>query len=221
MFSKVLVAEDFDGYSIAVTEALKKLDIAEVSHASYCDDALMWLRKAIGEGNPYDLLVTDLSFKPDGRKSQLETGFDLIHEARLRDPNLSILVYSIENRVHPVRELFDNHGIAGYVLKGRNNIPELQKAIVRIGEGYRYVSAELSHCLTDRALEEIGVYDIELMQRLARGLSVQQVAADFRQHDIHPCGQSSIEKRLNKLRDILGAQNNVHLVVLAKDMGLL
>ena len=71
MFHKVLIAEDLDSISIAVIQALEMLSIAEIHHAKYCDDAFLKIKKALFDNEPYDLLISDLSFKPDHRENSL------------------------------------------------------------------------------------------------------------------------------------------------------
>jgi hypothetical protein len=38
--------------------------------------------------------------------------------------------------------------------------------------------------------------------------------------NISPNGNSSLEKRINRLKIFLKANNNVHLIAIAKDLGL-
>ncbi|RYZ80639.1 MAG: response regulator transcription factor, partial [Proteobacteria bacterium] len=149
MFTKVLVAEDFDSYSIAVSEALKSLDIIDISHSAYCDDALLKVRKSIADHNQFDLLITDLSFKPDSKPAVISNGLELIKHVCDLQPHIKVIVYSIENRQHLVQQLFHELSIDGFVLKGRNNIPEIKKAVTAAYEGKRYISPDVSHFLTD------------------------------------------------------------------------
>lgn len=69
MFHKVLIAEDLDSISIAVVQALEEISILEINHAKYCDDAFLKIKKALHDNQPYDLLISDLSFKPDHEKT--------------------------------------------------------------------------------------------------------------------------------------------------------
>jgi len=64
MFKKVLIAEDEDFLNISLRVALGELgvELGSRDFVSYCDDALMRIKKAIREGDPYELLITDLSF---------------------------------------------------------------------------------------------------------------------------------------------------------------
>ena len=93
MFKKVLIAEDLDSISITVNETLKSLKIKEIKHAKYCDDALLKVKKALLDNNPFDLLVTDLSFTADHRKVKMYTAEALINEIRKIQPTLKIVVY--------------------------------------------------------------------------------------------------------------------------------
>jgi DNA-binding NarL/FixJ family response regulator len=221
MFRKILIAEDFDTYNVAIAEALKTLPDTETSHVSYCDDALLRIRAGVQQDMPYDLLISDLSFKPDHKKAAIDTGIALIAEAKKISPELRVVVYSIENRIHPVRQLFDVHGIDGYVLKGRNNIPELRRAILCAYKGERYISDEITQLMHDRSLDEVDDYDVVLLRLLADGIGQGDIPAILDERQISPSSKSSVEKRLNRLRTILGANNNVQLAVIAKDFGLL
>jgi len=220
MFRKILVAEDFDTYNIAIAEALKTFDLIDVENVAYCDDALLRVRKCQQEGSPFDLMITDLSFKPDHRSVSISSGGELIGEVRKVSPEMKIIVYSVENRVHPIRDLFESFSIDGYVIKGRNNIPELRKAIQKVYDGGTYVSSEISHLIQDRSLEEIGPYDLEILRMLAEGQNQDQIAEQFRNSDF-PSSRSSLEKRLNRLRQILDAKSNFQLIAIAKDLGLI
>lgn len=221
MFKKILVAEDFDTYNVAIAEALRTLTPVEPVHVSYCDEALLRIRRGMQENAPFDLLISDLSFKPDHHNPVIQSGIELIDQAKQIDPDLPVIVYSIENRLHPIKHLFDGLGINGYVLKGRNNIPELRKAIQTVFNGGRYQSEEIIIMANNNTLEEVEDYDITLLSLLATGISQHQISDELRKMNVSPHSVSSVEKRLNRLKNILGAANNVQLVLIAKDLGLI
>lgn len=221
MFKKILVAEDFDTYSIAIGEALKALTPEAPTHVTYCDEALLRIRKGVQDKEPYDLLISDLSFKPDHKKTTIQSGIELIKEAKKLDPTIRVIVYSIENRMHPIRYLFDELRIDAYVLKGRNNIPELRKAIQSVFDGRQYQSDEIALMANNRSLEEVESYDVTLLTFLAKGISQSEISELLQRENISPSSVSSVEKRLNRLKVILGANNNIQLIVIAKDLGLI
>ena len=83
------------------------------------------------------------------------------------------------------------------------------------------LSPDLSHALRDKSLIEIETYDISLLKLLSKGLILDEIALDFKSLGIVPNGSSSIEKRINKLKIYFKANNNVHLIAMAKDLGVL
>lgn len=221
MFQKVITVDDLDTINIAVIHALEELSIPEIQHAKYCDEALLKIKRGLVEKLPFDLLITDLSFKLDHRDEKLRSGEDLIQAVKKIQPSIKILVFSIEEKPHCIKNLIEKKGINGYVLKGRNSIPELKKGIQNIYSSDKvFLSPELTNVLLDKSLIEIEPYDIELLSLLAKGLTQEEVSVQFQQIGIMPHGTSSIEKRINKLKIFFKANNNVHLIAISKDLGL-
>lgn len=221
MFKKVLVAEDLDSISITVGQVLEELSISEIHHAKYCDEAFLKVKKALFDNAPYDLLISDLSFKMDYRDTQLTSGDELLAAVKKVQPDLKTIVFSIEDKSFRIKSLFNDLGINAFVSKGRNSIPELKKAIQSVFENDSKIhSPELSHPLRDKSLIEIETYDILLLKSMSKGLTLDETALDFKSSGVIPNGSSSIEKRINKLKIFFKANNNVHLIAIAKDLGL-
>ncbi|GEP52680.1 hypothetical protein FNO01nite_33520 [Flavobacterium noncentrifugens] len=217
MFKKILVAEDSDGHNIAVKKVLDQLFLT-ATYERYCDDAFLKIRKAMQDGAPYDLLITDLSFMPDHREARLASGEDLIAAIRSLQPELDIIVFSVEDRSLQIQSLFKKHHIAAYVFKGRQSIPQLVNAIGDVAGGKSYISPEVSAKLHDKSLDEIDDYDVMLLRQMAAGNKTNDIAAHFRKINLEPNSVSAIEKRINRLKISFGAQNGMHLVSLAKDL---
>lgn len=221
MFKKVLVAEDFDSISITVGKALEELSVTEIHHAKYCDDAFLKIKKALHDNAPYELLVSDLSFKTDHRQNKLNSGDELIAAVKKVQPGIKTIVFSIEDKSFRIKSLFNNLGINAFVAKGRDSIPELKKAITGIfNDESKILSVELSHALRNKSLIEIETYDIEILKLLSKGHTLDEISLEFKTLGIIPNGSSSIEKRINRLKIYLKANNNVHLIAIAKDLGL-
>jgi len=221
MFNKALVVEDFDSVSTTMINAVKELSIPEILLAKYCDEAYLKIRKALLNEKPFDLLICDLSFKNDFRENKLNSGEELIAAIKIVQPDIKIVVFSIEDKSFKIKSLFSDYGINAYISKGRNSIPELQKAIQGIyNVNTTILSTELSHVLSKKSLLEIEAYDIELLKLIAKGLMMVEIASEFKTKGITPNGSSSLEKRVNKLKTYFKANNNVHLIAIAKDLGL-
>jgi two-component system, NarL family, captular synthesis response regulator RcsB len=221
MFKKVLVAEDFDSISITVGIALEELWVSEVHHAKYCDDAFLKIKKALHDNVPYDLLVSDLSFKTDHRENKLSSGEELIAAVKKIQPDIKTIVFSIEDKSFRIKTLFNSLAINAYVSKGRNSIPELKNAIIGIFNDKKTKSSVgWSHALRSNSLIEIETYDIEILKLLSKGHTLDEISSQFKTMNISPNGSSSLEKRINKLKIYFKANNNVHLIAIAKDLGL-
>ncbi|MFT6748903.1 MAG: two-component system capsular synthesis response regulator RcsB [Flavobacterium sp.] len=221
MFKKVLIAEDLDSISLAVHKTIQALEISEIVHVKYCDDAILKIKKAVQDNQPFDLLLTDLSFKSDHRKTVLSSGEDLIQNAKKLQPNLKVLVYSVEDKTFRIKHLFDNLNINAFVLKGRKSLKELETAIpIIFKENTKYISPEMGGVLLQKSAFEIDDFDIQLIKQLSLGIAQDRMELRFKELGIVPNSKSSIEKRLGKLKDHFKANNTVHLIAIAKDLGI-
>jgi len=221
MFKKVLLSEDIDTISQGVMAVMDALQISSVQQVQYCDDAFLQIKKSNQDRQPFDLLITDLSFKPDHRKQDLLSGEDLIKKVRKEFPALKIIVYSIEDRPERIRNLMGNFNVNGYVTKGRKGLRELEDAIASVHQDGTYLSPELWYSLNAKPSVEIIDSDIELLRMLSQGHSQDQISVYFKDNNLKPRSLSALEKRLNLLRDHFGANNAIHLVSIVKDLGLI
>lgn len=222
MFTKVLIADDIDFNDVGAALTLKELGVPEIEYAKYCDDAFLKIKKAHLDGNPFQLLISDLSFKGDHRQNQLNSGEELIHAAKELFPELKTIVFSIEDRAHRIKFLFDELKIDGYVVKGRNTLYDLKQAIQKaFSNETENISPELAHLLQDKTTSEIGHYDVLLIKYLSIGITQENMETVFKQEGVSPHSKSSIEKHLNKLKIYFKANNTVHLVAIAKDLGII
>ncbi len=220
MFRKVLVVEDIDAINIGVLKTLGNAFPFEIEHASDCDKAFLKIKKALHNNAPFDLLITDLSFQEDQVRRIIKSGEDLIAMVRGLQPKIKVLIYSIEDRPFKISQYLDYMGAEGYVLKGRNSSRELVDAIRALDSQKRYISPQLEYSIKKTPALEIDAYDLELLKQLANGHSQQEIGDLFAKKGLNPTSLSSIEKRLNKLKDYFMAKNTPHLIAIAKDMGL-
>ena len=111
--------------------------------------------------------------------------------------------------------------INAYVHKGRNSIEQLKEAITQVYDRDDfYLSPNLKHVLRDNSTKEIDDFDVALIKQLAIGITQDELEQRFKELGITPNSKSTIEKRLSKLKDHFRANNTVHLIAIAKDMGI-
>ncbi|MEM7085076.1 MAG: response regulator [Bacteroidota bacterium] len=221
MFNKVLIADDLGSINTGVLAKLKELKINAVFPVQYCDDAYLHVKSAIRNEQPYELLITDLSFKVDYRTQHYPSGEDLISVLHKEHPELKILVYSVEDRIQKVRSLFQRFEIDAYVCKGRQGLLELEKALNQIHANKRFVSPQVAAALQNNGGLDIDEYDVQLVKQLASGFSQDEISLQFKKRNIKPASLSSVEKRLNSLKIQFKANNATHLVAIVKDLGLI
>ncbi len=222
MFQNVLIAEDQNTINKGVERTLSELDIANIDTTQYCDNALLKIKGSQKTDNPFDLLITDLSFKADHKERTLTSGEELIKAIKIIQPNLKIIVFSVEHRIGKIKHLIDTYNIDAYVEKGREESNELKKAIHTILESKKYCSHSIEQLLRNTDdISQTDQYDELLLQLLAKGLKRDQIANYFKENDFPARSLSSIEKRINKLKVLFDAHTSEQLIAIAIDRGLI
>jgi len=221
MFQKVLIVDDHAAINDGVSSSLSKIGITNVYKSLYCDDAYLKIKKAEFDQQPFDLVITDLEFKTDHREQKITSGEALVKALRTAYPRLTIIVYSQEDHFQKVRVLMNEHGVNGYVWKGREGDRELMKALEVVCNGQQFLSRQVERALLQKEDTEITDYDIELVKQLSLGLSQNQISEYLKNQKMVPSSVSSVEKKLNKLKDQFRASNAIHLVTLMKDAKLI
>ncbi|WP_448698118.1 response regulator [Mucilaginibacter sp. AW1-3] len=216
MLEHVLIAEDHESANISLRKTLEELAIAKFHFVYYCDDAFAALQIASRTTLPYDLLITDLFFEEDHQPQRLADGQALIAAARALQPSLKVLVFSAEHRIHVIDDLFSKLGIDGYVRKARHDAQHLKEAIQKIAGGGKYYPAYLRQAIKHNA-HSFTEFDIAVLGLLAAGVLQKNIPGELQKMGVRPSGLSSVEKRLNLVRDALGCTNNEQLVAYCKD----
>lgn len=221
MFRKVLVAEDMDSVNHAVASVLRELNIEAVEHAQYCDKARVMAKKALLDADPFQLLVCDLSFKTDHREQEITSGKELIAILKKEDPNLKVLVNSVEDHPQTVKELLNSGDVDAYVCKDRNGMKDLKNAILSLQQGKRYNSPRIDEVMKQDNLLLLNDYEINLLSCVANGLTQKEIQERFKERNLSPSSKSAIEKRLKELREEFSANTTPHLIGIVKDLKLI
>lgn len=221
MITRVLIAEDHESANISVQKTLEELGIVYVDYVYYCDDAFERIHKTNRTAHSYDLLITDLYFEADHRAQKINGGIELISAIKQEQPDLSILVFSAENKATIIEMLFEKYGIDGYVRKARNDAKELKLAISQISQKQQYYPRHVMQMIKQKNAYEFTEFDITIISLLANGMRQKDIPAYLQQHQIRPSGLSSVEKRLNQMKEVLEFSKNEQLIAFCKDMGII
>ncbi|MDR6461244.1 DNA-binding NarL/FixJ family response regulator [Chryseobacterium vietnamense] len=220
MFKKVLIAEDHEVRNLGVVNTLTELQIQNFDFVNYCDDAFQKIKTAATDNISYDLLITDLSFDKDHMEQKINSGQKLIEEAKKIQPNLKVIAFSIEKKPKIIDDLFKVHNINGFVSKGRNDGKDLKNTIKKVFSGETVIPQEILNSIRNTSFE-FTEYDEKLIELLSKGWKQSEIETFFKENKITPDSRSAIEKRLNDLRFELGAKNNIELIVICKDIGII
>ena len=221
MIDKVIIAEDHESSNLSVQKIMEELQIHHSDYVFYCDDALRRIQVAKQNGDPYDLLITDLLFDADGTVQQIGNGFDLIRAVRAIQPDIMILVFSGEDRPAIIDKLFTQYEVDAYVRKARHDIRELKLAFEAISKGGQYYPRALAQLVKQSNAYEFTEFDITIVRLLSQGYHQKEISEYLRIQEVKPSSLSSIEKRLNQIREELGITKNEQLVLFCKEAGIL
>jgi two-component system capsular synthesis response regulator RcsB len=221
MIKKVLIAEDQESANLAIQKTLEELKITDIDYVHYCDDALDRITKRAGTARSYDLLITDLYFEPDERRVTLTAGTELIATARTIQPDLKVLVFSAENKPATIEVLYNKFEIDGYVRKARNDARELKQAISELSLHRRYLPRHILQLINSKNAYEFSAYEVTIISLLADGMLQKDIPAYLQQYQIKPFGLSSMEKKLNHMKEALNFTNNEQLIAFCKDKGII
>ena len=173
----------------------------------------------MAEGHPYELLITDLSFDEDVPQ-EISTGVELIKAVRAVQPDLKILVFSIENRWSVANDLMKDLGIDAFVPKARHDAKDMKAAIHALAEDKKYLSPQLKQSRVEQPFE-FSFFDKTIIGLLANGTAQKDIPFYLQKNEIKPAGLSSVEKRLNTIKTALNLSNNEQLIALCKDRKLI
>lgn len=212
MIQRILIAEDHKSSNSWIRQFAKDLGIEFIQPAYYCDDALLALRKGIENKEPYELLITDLSFAEDHREQNLAGGPALIAAAKKLQPDLKILVFSGEQQPEVVTHLFQKLEIDGYVCKGRDDEEQLRGAIENLSKQKRYIPVAFRQAVRSKNNFDLNEFDLMILSLLAGGKQQKEMPQILKQQRMKPTSLSSIEKRLNQIRTEFGFSTNEQLI---------
>lgn len=221
MIDKVIIAEDHETANLSVQKTVTELGIKQVDYVFYCDDAFRKIELAKQQGIPYELLITDLYFEADGTAQIIGSGTELISKVRAAYPEVFILVFSAEQRAATLQKLFNTYNIDGYVRKARNDAKELKAAVETISKGQQYYPRAIAQLVKQANTFPFTEFDVCVIRLLSQGYQQNEIPDYLRTKNIKPSSLSSIEKRLNTIREELEFSKNEQLVLYCKEAGIL
>ncbi len=221
LFTKILVAEDTDSNKKGVVDTLIELSVPTVHQSQFCDDAFLKIKKASLDGTPYQLLISDYHFTPSHGRNNITSGKELISKVKEVQPDIKVIVFSVEDKQPIIKFLLDELKIDGYVCKGLYGLKELTKALYSVSKDQIYTCPVSSTILQQKNVLKLDAYDKQLLRLLADGLKQSEISDYFKSKNITPNSIRSIEGHISKLKDEFNATTPAQLIYIANSLGLI
>jgi DNA-binding NarL/FixJ family response regulator len=206
---KILLADDH----VLLAQALEHLLQAEFDVVGTVADGRALL-KAAGELSP-DVVVVDIGMP-------LLNGLDAGEQLKALHPGIKVIFLTQNRELRFAAEAFRRHA-SGYLLKD-SAASELTTAIREALRGNTYVSPSIAKGVLDEmagpepsqvTLRELSAREREVLQLLAEGKSMKEVAAVL---DISP---RTVEFHKYRIMELLRVKTNAELVQQAIKLGLI
>lgn len=148
------------------------------------EDAMLEVMDAVGdvssairsvEKHKPELLITDYNLGDDD-------GLSLVQKAQRLFPDLKVIVVSMHDESHLVKEIL-KEGINGYILK-KDSKEELLEAIYTVRQGKMYLSSEINQMLVKSFYEPdegklLTAREREILKLIAQEYSNRQIAEEL------------------------------------------
>lgn len=217
---RVLIVEDIDSIMLGLTTLLRDLPECVAHTSKTSQEAIRMIESSITEQQPYDLIITDLA-PIDNAGYAPRQGIDFVEKIKLLLPATRIIIYSAEKKPFLIYRLFINKLINGFIAKDRDSLNLFPRVFRLFEAGHStFISPQLQPMIDREANKEIEDYDIMLLELLAVGNTQSDISAILKERGA-TSSVSSIEKRINRLKILLEAQNTIHLIAIAKDTGII
>ena len=221
IYSKIFVAEDLDSNNLGMVATLEKMGIATIEQSQFCDNALLKIKKAIIDFEPFEVLISDLCFNTAHGKKNISSGQELISEVKKIQPNIKVIVFSVEDKQSIIESLMEDQQIDAYVCKGLNGLKELKNAIEALSKNKKYSCPVATASLQQKNILELDIYEQKLLELLANGYKQSEISELFKKKLITPNSVRSIETSISKLKDSFNASTTPQLVYMASSLGLI
>lgn len=217
----VLIIEDVDSIIIGLKTLLQDMPYCNAETAKTADEALAAIKTSVDANNPFDLIIADFSFGGSilGNSPKQEQVF--VEKVKELLPYCKIIVYSAERKPYLIYSLLNRRLINGFIAKDRDSLSLFPRVIKHFETGNQiYISPQLQPIVERYNVTDIEEYDIILLELLATGSTQADISTTLKNRGV-TSSVSSIEKRINRLKILLAAQNTIHLIAIAKDDGII
>jgi two-component system capsular synthesis response regulator RcsB len=219
---RILIVDDHQLVLEGILHSLKEVGDFDVVTTNSCDDALN-LIKSNQNTTPFQILFSDLSFDNTTSENNLASGEELIRAIKNKNIDLKICVITGHTETNSVYNIISNLNPNAYLLKTKCNAIEIGFAIQKMLTNDYYYTHEIHQKLMRRNIVQIQMdtIAIQVLKELPNHAKIANLEGIITKHDGTKIKLRSIESKLAKLRIDLNANNNIDLILKAKELGII
>lgn len=219
---KIIAVDDHSFVLEGIVNALEKHDEIQIIGKSNCDDAYKEIKNAAASNNAFDILFTDLSFDNLSGSDEIRDGEVLIKrldEEGIRPKTGVITGHSSTNRVFNV---INNLKPLAYILKSHCTADELYFAVQKMKNNEYFYTHSIHEKLMNRKIIGIEMDNvaIQILKELPKHSRIKNMLGVIVNSKGVALSLRTIENKLSNLRIDLGANNNIDLFIIAKELGI-
>ena len=181
---------------------LKENQELEIDIANNCDEAIMYMDKAVAAGLPYNVLFVDISIPPS-KDGIMSSGEDLAEYARKVLPDAKIIILTMFNESFRIHNIIKTIDPEGFLIKSDLTSSELASAFQAVINNPPFYSGTVNNHIRKSIVSDIVIDDKnrKILHLLSQGIKTKNLASHL---DI---SLSAVEKRKRQLRDIFEVQD--------------
>ncbi len=219
---RILITDDHQLVIEGILISLKEVGDFDVVTTNTCDAAFKLL-KANQHTHPFQILFTDLSFDNCEQGTKLVNGEDLIKALKTQSIDVKVCVITAHTETNRVFNVISNLDPDAYLLKSKCTSSEIGFAIHKMLKNEHYYTHEIHEKMMRRNIVQIQMDDIalQILKELPNHPKIINLEGVITKSDGSFIKLRSIEAKLAHLRIDLNANNNIDLILKAKELGII
>ena len=220
---KVLLVDDHQLIIEGLLTLLKTNESLYIETTNSCNKAYEMIKDSLNN-IPYDVVFTDLSFDDESKEDvSITGGEELIKKLTEEEIPVKIGVITGHSEINRVYSVIHNYKPSAYILKGKCSSNDLNYAIEKMLNNEVFYTHEIHQKLLKRVLVEIQMDDmaIQILKEIPNHSKISNLEGIIKKENGDFVSSRTIENKLAKLRLDFNANNNVDLVLKAKEYGVI
>jgi two-component system capsular synthesis response regulator RcsB len=220
--TRILIVDDHQLVIQGILHALKEVGDFDVVTTTSCDHAYD-LIKTNQNTKPFQILFADISFNNATEETNIACGEELIKAIKENCFDIKICVITGHTETNKVYNIINNLKPNAYLLKSKCNASEISFALQKMVKNEYYYTHEIHQKLIRRNIVQIQMdaIAVQILKELPKQSKISNLEGIITKQDGKKMKIRSIETRLAKLRTDLNANNNIDLILKAKELGVI